>query len=77
MAINENPCNGTLDFTYQKRYNIAEVIYREQLDKVDDLIYYQDIEKDIFEVEDIIVTRFPSTIAVNRPMTYWQLKRKP
>lgn len=32
MAINENPCNGTLDFTYQKRYNIAEVIYREQLE---------------------------------------------
>ena len=25
--------------------------------KVDDLIYYQDIEKDTFEVEDIIVTQ--------------------
>ena len=32
MAISENPCNSTLDFTYQKRYNIAEVIYREQLE---------------------------------------------
>ena len=32
MTINENPCNDTLDFTYQKRYNIVEVIYREQLE---------------------------------------------
>lgn len=67
-----------LKFTYENSYEKADrSTICELAGKVDDLIYYQDIEKDTFEVEDIIVTQVSSTIAVNRPMTYWQLKRKP
>lgn len=45
-------------FTYENSYEKADrSTICELAGKVDDLIYYQDIEKDTFEVEDIIVTQ--------------------
>ncbi len=47
-----------LKFTYENSYEKADrSTICELAGKVDDLIYYQDIEKDTFEVEDIIVTQ--------------------
>ena len=47
-----------LKFTYENSYKKADrSTICELAGKVDDLIYYQDIEKDTFEVEDIIVTQ--------------------
>lgn len=47
-----------LKFTYENSYEKADrSTICELAGKVDDLIYYQDIEKGTFEVEDIIVTQ--------------------
>lgn len=47
-----------LQFTYKNSYEKADrSTLCELAGKLDDLIYYQDIEKDTFEVEDIIVTQ--------------------